>query len=91
MSADASNKLSKTNWAMVDSQDDAAIDTSDVPPLTDSFFSRATLRLPHTSVPVTVHIDPETLSWYREQGEDGKRKMTAALRIYADAHKAGAT
>ena len=35
------NSSSKTNWEKVDSLTEAEIDTSDIPPLTDEFFSRS--------------------------------------------------
>jgi hypothetical protein len=40
---------SETGWARVDALTDATIDTSDIPPLTEDFFARATVRVPrHT-------------------------------------------
>jgi uncharacterized protein (DUF4415 family) len=66
---------------------DEDIDTSDIPPLTDDFFKRAKLRKPRQAVPVTVQIDPEVLAWFKAQGEDYERRMSAALRIYAEAHQ----
>jgi TetR/AcrR family transcriptional regulator, cholesterol catabolism regulator len=39
---------SKTNWAKVDELNDDDIDTSDVPQLTESFFSRAKVQAPRT-------------------------------------------
>ncbi len=66
---------------------DREIDTSDSPPLDDSFFDRATLRPPRTAVRVTVPVDPDVLAWYREQGGAWERRMATALRIYAEAHK----
>jgi len=81
------NKLSETNWAQVDALTDETIDTSDIPPLTQSFFARAALRMPKQPVPVTVHIDPDVLAWFKAQGEEYEQRMNAALRIYAEAHR----
>gem|GEM_PF-1403462 len=50
---------SKTNWEKVDALTDDEIDTSDIPPLTDSFFTRAKWRKPVKPIAVTVHLDPE--------------------------------
>ncbi len=79
--------MSKTNWARVDALTDDDVDRSDAPPLTEDFFRRATWRKP-TSVPVTIRIDPETLAWFQAQGEEGERRMSAALRLYAEVHRA---
>jgi hypothetical protein len=49
MSATDMNKPSTTNWDRVDALSDAEIDTSDIPPLDEAFFARATLRRPATA------------------------------------------
>jgi uncharacterized protein (DUF4415 family) len=67
---------------------DDDIDTSDIPPLTDEFFSKAKLRMPSSSLStVAIRIDSETLAWFQSQGEEAEQHMAAALRIYAEAQK----
>ena len=82
------NKHSETDWARIDAMSDDEIDTSDIPPLTEDFFKRAKVRLPKHQVPVTMHVDPDVLAWFKAQGEGYEQRMNAALRIYAEAHKA---
>jgi uncharacterized protein (DUF4415 family) len=82
------NKRSETDWTRIDAMTDEEIDTSDIPPLTEDFFNRATVRMPKRKVAVTVQVDPDVLAWFRSQGEDYEKRMNAALRIYAEAHKA---
>ena len=67
---------------------DEDIDTSDIPPLTDDFFKHAKLRLPEQRVTTTLQIDADVLHWYKAQGEDYEQRLNAALRLYAEAHKA---
>jgi uncharacterized protein (DUF4415 family) len=86
MNANNMKKPSETNWKMVDALDDDQIDTSDIPPLTDLFFSRAKLRTPQ-AVAVTLNVDPNVIEWYRERGDEWEQSVNAALRIYAEAHK----
>jgi uncharacterized protein (DUF4415 family) len=82
------NNTSKTDWARIDAMTDEEIDTSDIPPLSDEFFVKAKLRLPVSSnATVTVEVDTETLEWFQQQGEEAGKQMSAALRIYAEAHK----
>jgi uncharacterized protein (DUF4415 family) len=88
MSANAMNKPSATNWARVDALDDGTIDTSDVPPLSESFFSRAKLRVPRSYVAVTLSVDSEVVGWFKAQGETWEQRMNAALRLYVEAHEA---
>ncbi len=85
-------QLTKTNWARIDAMTDADIDTSDIPPLGEEFFAKATLRMPQsTASVVAVPMDTETLGWFQAQGEGAERHMAAALRIYAEAQKQATT
>jgi len=43
---------SRTDWSRIDAMSDEDIDTSDIPPLDDEFFSRAELRMPTSKVPI---------------------------------------
>ena len=70
---------------------DDDIDTSDISPLTDEFFSKAKLRMPSSSLAtVAIRVDPETLSWFQSR-EEAEQHMAAALRIYAEAQKSAAS
>ena len=82
---------SRTDWARIDAMSDDDIDTSDIAPLTDEFFSKAKLRMPSSSLAtVSIHVDPQTLAWYQSKGEDAEQHMAAALQIYAEAQKKAA-
>ena len=81
------NKPSTTNWERVDALMNGAIDTSDIPPLTEEQLTHAILRMPREPIAVTVRIDPEVLAWFKVQGSNYERCINAALRIYAEAHK----
>jgi uncharacterized protein (DUF4415 family) len=81
------NKPSGTDWERIDAMTDEEIDTSDIPPLTDTFFKRAQVRLPKRLVTLTVQVDADVLDWFKAQGDDYEQRVNAALRIYAEAHK----
>ncbi len=81
------NESSKSDWDRVGALSDEAIDTSDIPPLGKGFFEKATLRAPRQPVAVTVHVDADVLAWFQAQGQEYERRMNAALRIYAEAHR----
>jgi uncharacterized protein (DUF4415 family) len=87
MNENVMNNTSKTNWDKVDALTEAEIDTSDIPPLTEEFFTKSRWWKPISSLDVIVQIDPTTLAWFQSQGEDYEQKMAAALRIYAQAHQ----
>ena len=78
---------SETNWEMIDALTDETIDRSELPPLDESFFARATWRMPEGQAIVTVPVDPDLLAWFQAQGSESEQRMIAALRIYAEAHK----
>jgi uncharacterized protein (DUF4415 family) len=77
----------KTNLERIDAMTDDMIDTSDIPPLTDNFFATAKWRMPKPKVKVTVEVEPEVLDWFKAQGTGWEHQLTAAIRIYAHAHK----
>jgi uncharacterized protein (DUF4415 family) len=66
---------------------DNDIDTSDIPPLDDSFFARAQWRVPKGKTAVTLAVDDDVLKWFEAQGGEFQDRINAALRIYAEAHQ----
>ncbi len=87
MNENAMNSTSRTNWEKVDSLTEEEIDTSDIPPLTEKFFSKSRWWKPLDKLNVLVPIDAKTLAWFQAQGEDYEQKMATALQIYADEHR----
>jgi hypothetical protein len=63
------NSTSRTNWAALESRSEENIDYSDIPPLTDDFFERATLRIPADRAHNLVQLDPDVKQWFPAQGE----------------------
>jgi len=82
------DKSSETNWERVDALTDELIDTSDIPPLSEDFFARATLRTPQQFATVTIQVDSDVWAWFEAHGDECERQLNAALRIYAEAQKA---
>ena len=87
MSESNLKNTSQTNWAKLEAMTDEEIDASDIPPLDEKFFASARLRMPRGKVAVTVSVDKDTIDWYQAQGEESKALMSAALKIYAEAHR----
>ncbi len=85
------SNTSRTDWSRIDAMTDDDIDTSDIPPLTDEFFSKAKLRMPSSPLAtVAVRVDSETLAWFQSKGEDAEQHMAAALKIYVEAQRTAA-
>lgn len=87
MSENNLKNTSQTNWAKLETMLDEEIDTSDIPPLDEKFFANARLRMPRGKVAVTVSVEKDVVDWYQAQGEESRALMSAALKIYAEAHR----
>jgi uncharacterized protein (DUF4415 family) len=79
MSSKDSNNTSRTNWAS-----DEEIDYLDIPPLTDEFFEKATLRIPATQAHRLVQIDPDVLRWFQAHGGEYRASINSVLRRYIE-------
>lgn len=82
---DLSN-TSGTNWAALESRSEENIDYSDIPPLTDDFFERATLRIPVDRADNLVQLDPDVKQWFQAQGEQYKTLINKVLRQYIESN-----
>ena len=78
---------SQTDWAKIEALTDEEINTFDIPPLDQKFFANAKLRMPKGKVAVVVSVDEDVSDWFQAQGENSRNLMSAALRIYAEAHR----
>ncbi len=80
---DLSN-TSRTNWAALEAVDDEGIDYSDIPPLTEEFFEKATLRIPASQAQHLVQIEPDVLNWFQAQGGEHKALINSVLRRHIE-------
>lgn len=78
------SSTSRTNWAALEAMDDERIDYSDIPPLTEEFFKKATLRIPATQAEQLVQIESDVLEWFQSQGGEYKALINAVLRRYIE-------
>ncbi|NJR39007.1 MAG: BrnA antitoxin family protein [Leptolyngbyaceae cyanobacterium CSU_1_4] len=84
MSGKNSSNISRTNWAALEAMADDEIDYSDIPPLTEEFFEKATLRIPAAQVRQWVQIDLDVLKWFQSYTEEHKASINAALRRHIE-------
>jgi len=80
-------KKSRTDWERLERMTDAEIDVSDIPPLDESFFKKATVRMPQSKKAVSLRLDSDLLDWFKEQGKGYQTKINAILRVYMQAMK----
>ena len=81
------NNTSRTNWSALASMSDEDIDYSDIPPLTDEFFERATLRIPATQSQNLVRLDPDVMKWFKSKDEHYQTLINSVLRHYMESEQ----
>ena len=69
---------------MIKAMADEDIDTSDIPPLEEGFFSKAQVRMPKPKATVTIRLDQDILSWFKAQGKGYQTRINAILRTYME-------
>ena len=84
MNAKDSRNTSRTNWVALEAMDDEAINYSDIPPLTEEFFEKATLRIPASQAHRLVLIDQDILNWFKSQIEEYRASINSVLRRYME-------
>lgn len=82
---------SQTDWNRVDSMGDEDIDYSDIPEVTPELFAKTILRKGLKPVTrksqVTLRIDEDVLSWFKNQGTGYQTRINSLLKAYKEAHK----
>jgi uncharacterized protein (DUF4415 family) len=66
---------------------DGDIDTSGIPPLDESFFREAELRIPKAKPVITIRLDPDVLDWFKAQGKGYQTRINAVLRMFMEGQK----
>lgn len=55
--------------------------------LPDSFWENARIVVPKPKQPISLRVDPDILSYFKEQGDGHLTRMHAVLRAYVDAQR----
>ena len=77
---------SRTDWKRIDSLRDEDIDYSDIPKQGADFFAHAIIW-PGPKKQITLRIDPDVLTFFRNHGRGYQSTMNAVLRKYMEARK----
>lgn len=70
----------KSDMAKIDVLSDEDIDYSDIPPLGDKFFHKATVPWPPTKKQITIRLDEDLLGWLKAQGKGYQTRINHILR-----------
>ncbi|HYF98071.1 MAG TPA: BrnA antitoxin family protein [Coxiellaceae bacterium] len=83
----AKKKSIASDLKRLDKITESEIDYSDIPPLDESFFTKATFELPKNKISITLRLDSEVLEFFRGQGKGYQTLINAILKTYMFAHK----
>lgn len=87
----AKRKSISSDLKKIDKLKDSDIDYSDIPPLDESFFTKATVELPKKKDSITLRVDHDVLEFFKDQGKGYQTLMNAVLKAYAKTHKKSST
>ena len=91
MKKEAILSKSLTDWERIDALTDAEIDFSDSPEITPEMFAKAVVRRGLESrskkVQLTLRVDSDVITWFKEQGQGYQSRINALLRAYMEAHQ----
>jgi uncharacterized protein (DUF4415 family) len=59
---------------------DSDIDYSDIPPLGDEFFKKATVAWPPAKKQLTIRLDADVLNWLKSNGRGYQTRINHILR-----------
>ncbi len=86
MSKQILKKRSGTDWARIDAMKDKDIDYSGIPEQGKDFFAEAVFW-PGIKQQITLRLDPDVLTFFKEQGRGYQTTINAVLRKYMEARK----
>jgi uncharacterized protein (DUF4415 family) len=75
-----SGKSIKSDLARLDRMKDSDIDYSDIPPLGDEFFTKATVAWPPAKHQLTIRLDADVLNWLKSNGRGYQTRINHILR-----------
>jgi uncharacterized protein (DUF4415 family) len=75
-----SRKSIKSDLARLDRMKDSDIDYSDIPPLGDEFFTKATVAWPPAKHQLTIRLDADVLNWLKSNGRGYQTRINHILR-----------
>ena len=75
-----SKKYIKSDLARLDRMKDSDIDYSDIPPLGEEFFKKATVAWPPAKQQLTIRLDADVLNWLKANGRGYQTRINRILR-----------
>jgi uncharacterized protein (DUF4415 family) len=91
MNAKSTNKSSrsKTNLAKLRQKSDKNISYKDNPATTKEFWKDAKVFMPQHKIHVSLRLDEDIVSFFKEEGSGYQSRINAVLKAYMNSHSHG--
>ncbi len=76
------SSLSKTNYKKINKLSDNDIDYSDIPETDEEFWGNAQVLFPTKKTHLSIRLDDDIISWFKQFGRGYQTKINAVLRSY---------
>ncbi len=73
---------SKTNYKRINKLSDKDIDYSDIPETDEEFWSDAEILFPTKKTHVSIRLDDDIISWFKQFGKGYQTKINSVLKSY---------
>ena len=73
---------SKTNYKRINKLSDKDIDYSDIPETDEEFWSDADILFPTNKTHVSIRLDDDIISWFKQFGRGYQTKINSVLKSY---------
>jgi uncharacterized protein (DUF4415 family) len=73
---------SKTNYKRINKLSDKDIDYSDIPETDEEFWSDADIFFPTKKTHVSIRLDDDIISWFKQFGRGYQTKINSVLKSY---------
>ena len=73
---------SKTNYKRINKLSDKDIDYSDIPETDEKFWSDAEVLFPTKKTHVSIRLDDDIISWFKQFGRGYQTKINSVLKSY---------
>jgi uncharacterized protein (DUF4415 family) len=74
--------LSKTDYKKINKLSDNEINYSDIPETDEEFWSDAQVLFPSKKTHLSIRLDDDIISWFKQFGRGYQTKINAVLRSY---------
>jgi uncharacterized protein (DUF4415 family) len=73
---------SKTNYKRINKLSDKDIDYSDIPETDEKFWSDTEVLFPTKKTHVSIRLDDDIISWFKQFGRGYQTKINSVLKSY---------